>query len=288
MGCVIAVSLCASHAGGAHDWKALQGLPVSDQSQQGKFISISDEIKHSSILSRSSCSMENIKLDLQDVKKELQLLKFQPRGPRGISTAANWVSSIRDENLLIVDNKLNHFLENCAVEWWPTPKVMPFPNVGATESKTCQDFVNTIIKKIINCDGNVYKIDDFGNAQSIVLQFPIHSQPVDCHKVVSFSGRKPDICCYQGDRRGAYLITLVGDVKGCGARTADFPEAEIGHILDMTTDLLVKHQFTRLFIYCFLTDGCKFQFFKVRRCVGNVFRYEQSAVYCNEKGWQVR
>jgi hypothetical protein len=216
-------------------------------------------------------------------------IQFSSTQPRGISTAANWIKDIRVQKLLIVDRNLNNFLENRAVAWWPTSTVLAFPKVGATESKMCQDYVNTILEQIINCRGNVYKKSYFGLARRSNLQVTFHSQPLDCHNVVSFSSRKPDICCYQGDIRGSYSITMLGHVKGCGARNADFPESEIGHILDMATDLIIKQQFTRLFMYCFLTDGYRFQFFKVikNRNRSNIFTYQQSAVYCKELGWQV-
>ena len=82
------------------------------------------------------------------------------------------------------------------------------------------------------------------------------------HKVVSFSGRKPDIPCFNGMLRGGGCsITLLGDVKDCGPRNNDFSDVEVGHILDLRTDLLTKEQFTRTFLFCFLTDGYRFQFF---------------------------
>jgi len=79
---------------------------------------------------------------------------------------------------------------------------------------------------------------------------------------------------------------MLGDVKGCGPRNnKDFPEAEVGHILDMGTDLMTKEQFTRTTLYCFLTDGFKFQFFRCsRNQQGHDISYEQSAVYGGEAG----
>jgi hypothetical protein len=89
-------------------------------------------------------------------------------------------------------------------------------------------------------------------------------------------------------RRGGCAITALGDVKGCGARDRDFPEDQVGHILDMGVDLMKKEQFTRTCLYCFLTDGYKFQFFKCSRSQqGGEITYEQSAVYGGVYGWQV-
>jgi hypothetical protein len=99
----------------------------------------------------------------------------------------------------------------------------------------------------------------------------------------------PDIVCYNGVQRGGCSITILGDVKGCAPRNKGFPEAEVGHILDMATDLMTKQQFTRAFLYCFLTDGYRFQHFRCSRIQqqGDRVRYEQSAVYGGEHGWQV-
>ena len=109
------------------------------------------------------------------------------------------------------------------------------------------------------------------------------------HKVVSFSGRKPDIPCFNGMLRGGGCsITLLGDVKDCGPRNNDFSDVEVGHILDMGTDLLTKEQFTRTFLFCFSrtdTDSIFFRCFRSQQ--GGGITYEQSAVYGGEYGWQV-
>jgi hypothetical protein len=70
----------------------------------------------------------------------------------------------------------------------------------------------------------------------LLRRVEFRSVPVDGHKVVSFSGRKPYIPCFNGMLRGGGCsITLLGDVQG---------DVEVGHISDMGTDLLTKEQFT--------------------------------------------
>ena len=218
------------------------------------------------------------------------------REHKGISTTAEWVTSLRAEGSLAANSvSLDTFLEECAVNWWPTAGVAAFPPIGAMETATCQPFVTARSHEIANCDGQVHRKKHFRvpgtytYLRQATKYVNFHSGPVDGHAVVSYSGRSPDIpCYYNGVRRGGCSITILGDVKGCGSRNKDFPEAEIGHILDMGTDLMTKEQFTRAVLFCFLTDGYRFQFFKCSRSQqGDGIRYEQSAVYSGEHGWQV-
>jgi hypothetical protein len=80
---------------------------------------------------------------------------------------------------------------------------------------------------------------------------------------------------------------MVGDVKGGAIDRKSFPEAAIGHILDMGRDLLKEVQFMRNSLICFLTDGNRFQFFKCERRGGGLFEFFESGVYVGVPGWQV-
>lgn len=206
------------------------------------------------------------------------------------------MSSLRTAGTLTRDvGNLDTFLQRRAVPWWPTAHVAPFPSVGAMESTTCQAYVSARINEIVSCGGRVHTPKRFrvpGTSRyrrQATEQVPFRSIPVDAHATVSFAGRSPDMPCYHGAQRGACAITLLGDVKGCGPRNNDFSDVEVGHVLDMATDLMTKEQCTRTLLYCFLTDGYRFQFF---RCCHSqreepIFTYEQSAVYGGEVGWQV-
>lgn len=231
---------------------------------------------------------------IDQLSLEIRSLQLS-REHKGISTASEWVTSLRTEGSLATSSvSLNSFLEGCAVNWWPTADVAAFPTYGTLESAICQPFVTARINEIVACAGQVHPKKQFlipGTSPyaEATEHVDFRSIPVDGHSVVSYSGRKPDIVCYNGVRRGACAITLLGDVKGCGAMNRDFPEAEVGHILDMATDLLSKEQFARPFLFCFLTDGCKFQYFRCTRSQhGDRIRYEQSALFSGEYGWQVR
>lgn len=228
---------------------------------------------------------------LDNIQRQLRALQIS-RDHKGISTAAVWANSLRTEGSLTINSfNLDTFLQRCAVNWWPTANVEDFPPVGAMESTTCQPFVTARINEIASCDGQVYvrnSIDSKSYSVQLNEYVEFRSVPVDGHSVVTFSDRQPDIPCYNGMQRGGCSITLLGDVKGCGPRNQDFSEVEVGHILDMGTDLMTKEQFTRMFLFCFLTDGYRFQFFRCSRSQqGGGIMYEQSAVYGGEHGWQV-
>jgi hypothetical protein len=164
-----------------------------------------------------------------------------------------------------------------------------FPDVGSAEKSVCQAFVSARIKEINDCGGYVHPKKIASSTYKKSTKFvEFLSRPVDGHASVSFSTRRPDIPCYHAGRSGGCSITVLGDVKGCGPRHKDFPEEEIGEILDMGKDLLNKEQFTRTTLICFLTDGYRFQFFRcTRRERGSNFFFEQSDVYGEENGWKV-
>lgn len=232
-------------------------------------------------------------LALADIQLRLRNVEIaRANVPIGVSTEANWVADLRQNSLLInSDLAFTTFLTEHAVKWWITPDVVDFPPVGAAETAICQPFVTDRLTELELCRGRVYppklvQLPGTSRYKAAYKNVNIHCQVIDAHGSVSYSGRRPDIVCYDGHKRGAYSIVMLGEVKGCGTRHADFPEAAIGKILDMASDLLIKHQFNRAFMYCFLTDGCKFQFFKCTR-TGNVLTFQQSPVYLNEHGWQV-
>lgn len=68
---------------------------------------------------------------------------------KGISTAAEWVTSLRAEGSLAVNSVgLNTFLEGLAVTSWPTAGVAAFPPDDATETATCLHFVTARINEV--------------------------------------------------------------------------------------------------------------------------------------------
>eukprot|EP00597_Dinobryon_sp_UTEXLB2267_P004319 CAMPEP_0170072714 /NCGR_PEP_ID=MMETSP0019_2-20121128/10299_1 /TAXON_ID=98059 /ORGANISM="Dinobryon sp., Strain UTEXLB2267" /LENGTH=488 /DNA_ID=CAMNT_0010281855 /DNA_START=287 /DNA_END=1753 /DNA_ORIENTATION=- len=230
--------------------------------------------------------LEQLQLILRDLKVNAR--------PAGISTAAEWAVSLRTSGKLTMNsNSFHSFLEVSAVNWWPTTTVASFPPVGSAESAICQPYVSARIDEILSCGGQVHqkktiRMPGTTNYRQTTTSVVFESHPFDGHAVVSFSNRRPDIVCYYDERRGGSAITAIGDVKGCGPRNKDFLEDEVGHVLDMGTELMMKEQFSRTLLYCFLTDGYRFQYFKCSRNQhGEDISYEQSHVYNGEKAWQI-
>ena len=191
------------------------------------------------------------------------------RDHKGISTAAEWVNSLRTEGSLEIGSfRLDTFLQSCVVDWWPTADNVDFPPVGAMETTTCQPFVTAGISEIASCicGGQVCRrnfIDSYSSssAQTIKQRVEFRSVPAcgwPAIKLLVFLAVNlislVSTVCLE-------VVVLLGDVKDCGPRNNDFSDVEVGHILDMRTDLLTKEQFTRTFLFCFLTDGYRFQFF---------------------------
>jgi len=232
----------------------------------------------------------NIEFELEQIHLQLRQLQMSLK-PVGASTAAEWVTLLRKEGRLRVDSdSLSFFLEQNAANWWPTPSVPSFPPVGSTAFDVCQPFVSARIDDLLRCGGRVHRrklvrLPGTSKYRQTTKRVEFGSQPYDGHGVMSFSSHVVGFC---GDRRGGTAITIIGEVRGCSFRREDFSGGEVGQLLDMGADLLTKEQFTRTSLYCFLTDGYRFQFFKCsRRQFGEDIRFEQSRVYGGERGWQV-
>ena len=220
------------------------------------------------------------------------------RTVHGITSAANHATSLEDQSKIMHNSpSLAIFLEGSKVNWWIDGQSPYFPIPGDQEKEVCQPFVTRIIeniKAVISTKivrppaAHPTATKEFKNGEKrSALVF--HSDIEDCHKVASFAGRKPDMVTFVTSKRGPCQITTLGDVKGAHARQTEFGMEDRGKIFDFAEALLTKAQFTRTFVYCYLTDGFKFQFFKCN-CIrmGIIdFSFEQSAVYQGIQGWQV-
>jgi hypothetical protein len=208
----------------------------------------------------------------------------------GATTEADLTKQLVKDNKLIRDyGELKGFLEASKEESWFRRNHMQdnFPEVGAREKSECQPFVTAMLEQI-NA-GTVYKRERRKKAIEYATKtskMELTHHPNDCHANASFSFRKPDIVCYPPSCGGACYITMMGDVKGCGNRFSDFPDDEVGHILDMTMQLMRQHQRHRVWSICFLTDGYRFQYFKVTR-QGVEFLIQRTGIFSAVSGWQV-
>ena len=180
---------------------------------------------------------------------------------------------------------------NFQVLWWIRHDYVSknkFPNVGDTEKDVCQPFVTKILEAFTQAvipGASLYcPTDAKRRCSSIQLNSVVDNQ---AYRKVSFDGRKPDVVSYEAGCTGSLAITFIGDVKRRSMASGDFTDQEQGHILDMGFDLM-NIQRHRTFLICFLTDGFRFQYFKIDRREGNKYHSQYSAVYEGLSGWQVK
>jgi hypothetical protein len=219
---------------------------------------------------------------LQAMRRDILELKIA-RPYHGVSTEGEWAQDLKSQGRLRYSQSFQEDLEESKYSYWPTNHLPTFPPLKSSELDVCQPFVDEVINLITLDEG--YKIETDGqfDAQSSSL----HSQQTitSAHDKVSYSKRKPDVVIYNGNLKGACAISIIGDVTGC-CSTADFPDAEVGHILDLSIVLLDEHQFSRTWLYSFLTDGFRFQFFCCSK-VYDSFQFQSSSVFSGVDGWQV-
>jgi hypothetical protein len=228
------------------------------------------------------------------LKSQVDALQFQfnlgmkfNQDKHGATSYADWTRHLRETNSLSCTPEFQGWLHRCSVStWWPTHHVESFPELGQIESEHCQPFVSSMIASLQTNQIHQLLADGSGYDSRPSTLHPSPPNDIqDAFNRVSFNRRKPDIVLYKVGQRGACSITMLGDVKG---RTSDrdFPDEEIGRILDMSKELMTDHQFLRQSLICFLTDGYRFQFFRCNKCDGS-FAFHSSAVYTGVRGWQV-
>jgi hypothetical protein len=219
-------------------------------------------------------------------REETRILE-RNRHVRGVTTEAEFVNDLREARRYLSSPVLLNFLESRQFMGCLTQQLPNFPAVGASETHRCQPFVTSQIELL---DNNRLHLRHSGKTVEVYRETAIDAgfchRVVDGHTRASFSSRRPDIVSYDRRASGPSFITMLGDVKGCESRDAEFPDAEVGHILGMATQLLEEHQMNRQKIYAFLTDGYRFQYFCCQRRIPS-FTYEYSGVYQGMQGWHV-
>jgi hypothetical protein len=110
--------------------------------------------------------------------------------------------------------------------------------------------------------GNVGSREHFSNVISDVLQFdPKLKRRHDCesrHRK-SIGSHKPDYVTRSDDSAGEHGIVVIGEVKGIEDADREFPDEDVGQILDFLQELMTKQGWRR-WAYGFLTDGIRFEF----------------------------
>jgi hypothetical protein len=159
----------------------------------------------------------------------------------------------------------------------------------ASEVGTQEIFTNTMMT-IFSNDTKIRFYDDHGKvitAREPQLLCLLTAKPEDSHKNVPFGMRKPDIVSYPICRTGVNAIVMIGDMKRSEKTdNRDFTDAEVGHVLDMSIELLDDHQPWRSEFICFLSDSRRFQFFRLVKVNSEVI-VESSSVFNSLDGWRI-
>ena len=276
-------------------------MEATNQLSETKLISL-DITEAKSLLMRVDKTIDKLSEDFKNFK--LQTGNKLP----GVTTLAQRVNTLKIHNMLNHSPALDTFLSDHRVTWWvyetekSKNKDSYFPSVNAREDKEggTQEFVSQLLSKHFSGDSSKlsmhfppqfrfftfqpkgYFCKGTKDVQQMLRCFYDKS---DTHNCPSIGNRNPDnVFRFPANNTGEHSIVIIGDNKR--RNQGNFADEEIGHILDMTQHLLSHFQKKRQFMYSFLTDGYRFQFFKALR-FDDKFKYEYSNVYLGFSGWQV-
>jgi len=175
-------------------------------------------------------------------------------------------------------------MEGFKVSWWPKGCNHRFPIGGDGEVGVTQGFITNFFKKILSLNDK-YNKTKFSEKAPHTLN--LKSAPcIDAHSYFHIAKRKSDNVFTEVGKSGELAITLVGENKACLGGDREFPNSDIGQVVDVLTKLMNIQKF-RPFCYSFLTDGRKFMFFKCARAAGGEYLFSHSSVYLGKNGWQV-
>ena len=108
--------------------------------------------------------------------------------------------------------------------------------------------------------------EHFGNVIREVIHLNAVQRYHDCdgRNRTSIGTHKPNYLERAEDFAGEQGIVCVGEIKGIQVANQEFPDEDVGQILDFIQELL-QHQGWRKWAFGFLTDGIRFEFFRGMR-----------------------
>jgi hypothetical protein len=99
----------------------------------------------------------------------------------------------------------------------------------------------------------------------------------------SLGSHKPDYLLRSAESSGEQSVIVVGEIKGINDADREFPDEDVGQILDFIQEVLIR-QGWRTFAYGFLTDGIRFEFFRGERKLDR-FDFKRSGLFSKNGGW---
>ena len=233
------------------------------------------------------------------MRRDIEELK-RSKTPQGTRTKAEFYSSIQ----FVTDTKQwTDLFKSVDYDIWfcGSRDGFNFPDVNVKEMDVwtagpehnltpgTQTFVNKCLQQIMDLNGhNYFKVHTNNKRRN--KQANLHYDVnLEAFKSPTIGTRKSDVVFYDTGKTGELSIVFLGDVKQRQHGDNDFRDDEKGHILDLMTHLLTEIQIHRKYLFGFLTDGLRFQFFKAFRAETSApINYSMSQVYDGGfDGWQV-
>jgi len=208
----------------------------------------------------------------EKTKAEIAALKFDS-SRKGATTQAQFYQQI------VADRELIR-----GTEPWSKREAWPFtddetknliPDIKCKEADSGdREGVQTLVTKILE------KLRNDDQTRKVASSLP---DPL-AFKSVAFCTRKPDIVNYEKGKTGSLGITSFGDLKCRG--DGDFSDEQKGHVLDMAHSYMTKVGLNRPFIIVFLSDGVRWQFFRVAREGSDIKHFEGRICADYKEGWE--
>ena len=198
--------------------------------------------------------------------------------PKGPVTRSEWVKKLKEEHKIIVRKDLIERLTP------PGPEVtqrLPLPaQAHYLITKRGEEPKDKATK-------GMGTREMFGD---ILLTWNVPGRTQDVHStaVQTLGTHKPDHLMRKAGRSGEQSIVTAGEIKRMlkgEIAHGDFSDEEVGQELDFLQMAFILQPW-RTFIYGFLTDTRRFEFFRaVRECLQGGIHFERSEVHTDEAGW---
>eukprot|EP00978_Attheya_sp_CCMP212_P029057 scaffold102073_cov45-Attheya_sp.AAC.2 len=193
---------------------------------------------------------------------------LQAKSHKGVTTNATFYDSLTSNELIQAASGSHCAWDNKEDDLWFDANLL---TVAGTSEEHVQDAFEKIIARI-NDQVNT------GERKAKSLPTP------DSYKKRSFKTRKPDVVNRQCGTTGLLGISAFGDLKKVGSN--DFSSDEQGHVLDMATTFMDANIF-RPFVIVFLSDGTRWQFYRVvREDKEKLMIYASTVINEAEEGWK--
>jgi hypothetical protein len=225
---------------------------------------------------------------------------------KGSTTEAEYVHNLEKNGLIRSDVTFDEALKEWSKvgDFWVCSCDSPFaqfPPLKSGKKSVVQPYFAEILNKFntIHTDQEhrlfrtLYRKDARTGQYTDKFHLPandVYSVPMlQMENTPTIGSRKPDIPCYYltANQLGVLRMVSFGECTPRSALAgAAFSPAEMGHVI-CAAEVLLERQPQRAFAIVGLSDGVRFQFFRVKR-EGESSEVVVSCMFMNMDGWAVR